>query len=102
HSQRATHVVRKRIVWAVPVTLGDRIPRHDRGEEEREDWAKCILILFRAWRQPSDLKTETETWLQAYERQAASFSSLHQSVIGNMNVLCECRDARDKVNRARR
>ncbi|KAI0682581.1 hypothetical protein C8Q76DRAFT_637083, partial [Earliella scabrosa] len=102
HSQRTTHVVRRRVIWVVPVILGDRIPRHDRGEEEREQWAKCMLILFRSWRKPGDLKCSTETWIQAYERQSHLLTDLHKSVISNINSLSECRDARDRVNRARR
>lgn len=95
HPQHDTHLIRKRVVWVVPVLLGDRIPRSDRSEEEYEQWARIILILFRSWRHKSDLKSEDESWTEAYERVRDAIYPKHGSIIHNMNVLSECRDARD-------
>ncbi|KAI0698724.1 hypothetical protein C8Q76DRAFT_584676, partial [Earliella scabrosa] len=102
HPQSSTHILRKRVLWLVPVILGDRIPRRDRSEAEREHWARTVLTLFRPWRTPGDLKNETETWIDSYNRQQHLIPQEHQDVIDNMNVLSECKDARDKVSRARR
>ncbi|KAI9067679.1 hypothetical protein FKP32DRAFT_1550925, partial [Trametes sanguinea] len=52
----------------VPVILGERVPRSDRGEDEREVWARMMSILFIPWRRPSDLKRVDETWLEAFDR----------------------------------
>ncbi|KAI0735618.1 hypothetical protein C8Q76DRAFT_610428, partial [Earliella scabrosa] len=95
HSQFHTHMLRHRARAAVPVILGERIPRSDREEEEKLKWARMMLILFTPWRQPSDLKTTNETWLEAFERRRSIITVEHEKVIANMNVLSECRDVRD-------
>ncbi|TFK83559.1 hypothetical protein K466DRAFT_467915, partial [Polyporus arcularius HHB13444] len=92
HPQAESHMLRLRSTWVVPVLLGDRMPRPDRGDEEREKWAKIVLILFTSWRLPSDLKAEDETWSQAYERRRVELTPRHVSLVHNMNVLSECRD----------
>ncbi|KAI0684406.1 hypothetical protein C8Q76DRAFT_620384, partial [Earliella scabrosa] len=89
-------MLRKRVVWVIPVILGDRIPRYDRSSEERERWARTMLVLFRPWRHPQDLKEPEESWHDAYERYQAQIPREHMDIIHNMNVLSECRDARDK------
>ncbi|TFK85007.1 hypothetical protein K466DRAFT_495558, partial [Polyporus arcularius HHB13444] len=95
HPQYETHVLRKQTVWVIPVVLGDRIARHDRTEEEREEWARTMTIMFIPWRSPTDLKGTEETWSAAFDRQRHKISPGHHEVIRNMNVLSECRDARD-------
>ena len=102
HPQHATHLIRKRTVWIVPVLLGERMARPDRSDEERERWARTVLTLFVPWRHPSDLKDELETWYDAYERHSQDIAAEHMSIIHNMNVLSECRDARDKANLCRK
>ena len=102
HPQHETHVVRKRTVWTVPVILGNRIPRSDRDDEEREHWARAVLTLFTPWRHPSNLKEPNESWTEAYERHKETISPEHTVIIANMNVLNECRDARDKSSISRR
>ena len=102
HTQFNTHLLRRRTVFSVPLILGDRVPRHDRGDHEREQWARMMLILFVPWRQPSDLRGDDETWLHAYERQSNSISERHQEIIAHMNVLSECRDVRDSHRAMRR
>ncbi|KAI0713874.1 hypothetical protein C8Q76DRAFT_584599, partial [Earliella scabrosa] len=102
HTQFKTHVLRRRVDFAVPVILGDRIPRSDRTNEEREKWARIMLILFVPWRQPSDLRDHSESWHDAYVRQQDHISAEHKDIIGNMNVLSECRDVRDAHSAARR
>ncbi len=97
HPQHATHLVRKRTVWVVPVILGNRLPRGDRGVEERELWARTVLILFVPWRTPADLRQARETWTQAYDRLQHTITSFHRTIIHNIGVLSECRDARDKA-----
>ncbi|KAI0740114.1 hypothetical protein C8Q76DRAFT_580390, partial [Earliella scabrosa] len=102
HTQYRTHCVRKRGKWIVPVLLGDRIPRPGRSDEETDLWARMMLILFVPWRLPSDLKHSDESWTDAYERQKSVISSRHLQIIENMNVLSECRDARDAQREMRR
>ncbi|TFK85158.1 hypothetical protein K466DRAFT_495261, partial [Polyporus arcularius HHB13444] len=94
HPDHESHLVRKRVLWVVPVMLGKRIARNDRSGEERESWARTILVLFVPWRTPADLKVMGESWTAAYDRQQQHIPPQHRSIIANMNVLNECRDAR--------
>ncbi|RDX42566.1 hypothetical protein OH76DRAFT_1302355, partial [Lentinus brumalis] len=102
HTQHETHRVRKRTIWTVPVVLGDRVPRSDQSPEEKEKWARMMLILFVPWRKPSDLRNSTETWTDAFERQRHVIPSALMKIIDNMNVLSECRDVRDSASNLRR
>ncbi|KAI0352246.1 hypothetical protein OH77DRAFT_1368236, partial [Trametes cingulata] len=102
HTQFHTHILRRRAKQQVPVILGERIPRSDRGEEEREAWARMMLILFIPWRAPSDLRAPEESWATAYERRCSSIPQRHLQIIAHMNVLSECRDVRDAVRDLRR
>ncbi|KAI9056617.1 hypothetical protein FKP32DRAFT_1547312, partial [Trametes sanguinea] len=102
HTQFHTHHLRKRSEWTVPVILGDRIPRSDRGDDERERWARMMLILFIPWRIPADLRISGESWIDTYERRKGEISPAYLKVIANMNVLSECRDVRDAHRDMRR
>lgn len=59
----------------------------------KEQWSRAMLILFKPWRNPSDLKEDNESWVQAYERTV--FPSTLEEIMQNMLVLHECKDARD-------
>ena len=102
HPDFTTHLVRHRVIWVIPVLLGPRIPRHDGNDEERELWSRIILTLFVPWRSPADLKHAAESWHSAYLRNYDQIPSQHRDIIRNMNVLNECRDARDKARENRR
>ncbi|KAI9069267.1 hypothetical protein FKP32DRAFT_1540771, partial [Trametes sanguinea] len=102
HTQYSTHHLRRRSEWTVPVILGDRAPRSDRGDEERDRWARMVLILFVPWRVPADILRAGESWIDAYERQRVKISPAYLTIIANMNVLSECRDVRDAHRDLRR
>ena len=101
HPQHQTHIIRKRTKWVIPVVLGNKMPRPDRNDEDRQLWARTVLALFQPWRKPSDLKETDEDWIDAYERQKFCIPPEHMNIVHNMNVLTECRDARDKATAAR-
>ncbi|KAI9065711.1 hypothetical protein FKP32DRAFT_1549886, partial [Trametes sanguinea] len=102
HTQFRTHHLRRRTEWLIPVILGDRIPRSDRGDEEKEAWSRMMLILFIPWRSPHDLRNRTESWTTAFERHKSRLSPTQLKIIANMNVLSECRDVRDAHRDMRR
>lgn len=102
HTQYNTHRLRRRTVWTVPVILGERVPRQDREPEEKEAWARMMLILFVPWRRPEDLRDVGETWTNVFERQQDRISNTQMEIIHNMSVLSECRDARDTFREMRR
>ena len=102
HPQFKTHMLRRRTAWLVPVLLGKRTPRKDRELDEKRMWARMMLILFVPWRLPRDLKRDEEDWLDAFKRQKHLIKRPHRRIIRNMNVLSECRDARDEQSARRR
>ncbi|KAH7919434.1 hypothetical protein BV22DRAFT_1023020, partial [Leucogyrophana mollusca] len=94
HPQFETHRLKLRETFIVPVLLGDSIPRYDRSDAEREEWARAVLILFKPWRVAADLRREGISWFDSFESCRSSFPSYIWSTIKNINVLAECRDAR--------
>jgi hypothetical protein len=68
HPNFLTHRLSQTTVEAVPVILGPTIPHPDKGPTSREDWAQAMLILFKPWRSPADLKPPNESWSDAYDR----------------------------------
>ncbi|KAJ7264512.1 hypothetical protein B0H12DRAFT_997290, partial [Mycena haematopus] len=93
HPQRQTHVVRLRKTDFVPVILGPRFTRPDAGIEEKEEWCRSMLTLFKPWRTKADLVHENETWTTAFER--TLFADEHLDIMSNIHVENECKDARD-------
>ncbi len=102
HPQYDTHLLRRRVVWVVPVLLGPRVPRNDGTSEELEVWSRSVLLLFIPWRSPADLRHPFESWSDAYNRQQSLIPPEHLSIIRNMTVLSQCRDAHDQACRDRR
>ncbi|KAJ7917309.1 hypothetical protein B0H13DRAFT_1608479, partial [Mycena leptocephala] len=84
----------------VPVLLGPTIPRADRSPSEYKRWCHAMLILFKPWRVPSDLKGPAQSWKDAFER--FDFSADAKRIMRNMNVENECQDARDDHSRQRK
>jgi len=101
HPQAETHLLRKYCERRVPVILGPSIPRCDRGEDEYEAWCRAMVILFKPWWRVDDLKVVGQTWREAYEEYRDRFPAWACRIMGNMNVLNECKDARDSF-RAKR
>ncbi|KIO16941.1 hypothetical protein M407DRAFT_33403 [Tulasnella calospora MUT 4182] len=95
HPQADTHRLRTRSD-VVPVVLGPTIPRPD----NRDEWCRSMLILFKPWRRPKDLKDEEQSWSDAFERYV--FPECLQRVMHNLNIQNECKDARDTYNALRR
>ncbi|KAF5316214.1 hypothetical protein D9619_006531 [Psilocybe cf. subviscida] len=94
HPQRGTHYLRHRQHIRVPVLLGPTIPNPERSPDVKETWAKCIIILFKPWRHPRDMKADHQTWLEAYEQYKTNIPEEHLTIIRNMNAFAESKDAR--------
>ncbi|KAF8217220.1 hypothetical protein K438DRAFT_1441950, partial [Mycena galopus ATCC 62051] len=82
------------------VLLGETIARPDRGELERERWARAMLILFKPWRTLRDLKASSETWAEAFDK--VIFPPQILQIMKNMLVEHECKDARDAYDALRK
>lgn len=94
HPQYDTHILRLRSKRVVPVILGERISRPDRGEEERELWCRDILLLFVPWRAIGELRDNHASWSDAFNEKHGVIRPRFLQIIRNLNVLSECRDAR--------
>ena len=69
----------------VPIIYGPKTPRKDLHPEM---FAKIALVLFKPWRQPSDLRPKDSTWAQALQSFLQSPQALPHIVrfIENMEV----------------
>lgn len=94
HPQYGSHVLTLRNTRDIPVLLGDAIPSSVPGGEEYENWARDMLILFKPWRDPMDLRERNESWGEAYQAYKNIIKPRHEAVIRNFGVLKECKDAR--------
>lgn len=99
HPQYESHLLRRRSA-VVPVLLGPTIPRADRYAAEYELWCRAMLILFKPWRSAADLKDSGQSWTDAFEQH--TFDARLVSIMHNINVQHECKDARDNYSEMRR
>ncbi|KAJ7881842.1 hypothetical protein B0H13DRAFT_1459892, partial [Mycena leptocephala] len=100
HSQFETHLLRLRSVPQIPILLGPTLPRPDRSDAEYERWCRAMLVIFKPWREPSDLRRPDETWKDAFSR--TTFSEDLKQIMRNMNVENECQDARNEHSKQRK
>lgn len=100
HVQFSTHKVRMRRSEFVPVLLGPTIPRRDKDDVSAEVWCRAMLILFKPWFSPNDLRRPGQTWTDAFAKHKFPPHLVH--IMNNMNIQHECKDARDTYNPLRR
>lgn len=100
HPQRDTHcvVLRTGDQFAVPDFIGKGLPRRDVGD--REYYCASMLTFFSPWRSGLELKTQDETWDQAFSRH--EWEERIVKVQNNFNLKYECLDARDDFSKQRR
>jgi len=75
----------------VPNFVGANLPRQDQGD--REYYCRTMLVLFKPWRQGTDLKATDQLWDEEFQEH--SFSEEQVRYMRNFNVRYECLDARD-------
>ncbi|KAI0355691.1 hypothetical protein OH77DRAFT_1402844, partial [Trametes cingulata] len=95
HPQRDSHGVFLRSAEDKYVLnfVGRGLPRADKGD--RETYCHTMLVFFgpTGWRVGKDLLGKAPNWSDSF--QSTQFCEEHLHVMKNMNVLYECRDARD-------
>ncbi|KAJ3834662.1 hypothetical protein F5878DRAFT_510044, partial [Lentinula raphanica] len=93
HPLYETHVPvrRSKHEHIVPNFLGGILPRPDK--DDREYYCCTMLVLFCPWRTGKDLKSDQQTWHEAFE--TYQFSAQCRFYIQNMNIRYEALDARD-------
>ncbi|KAJ7120756.1 hypothetical protein C8R43DRAFT_900498, partial [Mycena crocata] len=96
HDQEKSHILRVRTPndALVPVPIGPGIPRRDKPEVYAR-YCRLMLIFFRPWRHATDLRSEGQSWEDAFKSFFSSCSSFVKSKMDNMQILHECRDSRD-------
>ncbi|KAF5326514.1 hypothetical protein D9611_000713 [Ephemerocybe angulata] len=99
HPDSRTHCLRVRLPTQryVPVPIGPAIPRRDSSKpEDIERHSRLMLILFKPWQNPDDLrKSSLQSWAEALADFLQYCSPADISRMGNMQVLHECKDSRD-------
>ncbi|KAH7931040.1 hypothetical protein BV22DRAFT_999226, partial [Leucogyrophana mollusca] len=78
----------------VPVPIGPGLPRRDR-KDSMERYCRLMLVFFKPWRHPHDLRRRGETWSAAFEEFNAVCPERFKFVMKNMQIMHECRDSRD-------
>jgi hypothetical protein len=86
-----THGIRWTRRVRIPNFIGESLPRSDQGD--REFYCSTMLTLFRPWRSGLDLKSERNTWDDAFT--LYDFSPRQLILMKNMNLRYECLDGRD-------
>jgi len=92
HPQFNTHYIKyNKNISKVPNFLGGPLPRRDQGDQEY--YCSVMLTLFKPWRDGKTLKTNLQSWNDAFNEY--KFSSQEQTLMNNFNLKYECNDARD-------
>ncbi|CAF3981998.1 unnamed protein product, partial [Rotaria sp. Silwood1] len=94
HPQASSHGIIKRLKPVIPVLIGPQIPRKDR-EETQERYSRAIATLFIPWRSVKDLCNVNQSWREALLSRQGSISADSQQIIGNIQLLHECKKDRD-------
>lgn len=96
HSEAQTHRLRMKgsDSWVIPVPSGPSLPRRDQPAVY-DRYCRSMLILFKAWRSPNDLKVVEQSWSSAFEDFMTDCPDRINKIINNMQLLHECRDSRD-------
>lgn len=103
HPNHATHGCHLLPISHRPYTLnfvGGALPRPDKGD--RELYCLTMLILFypTGWRTAKQLRGTANSWSEVFQN--TTFSEKHIQIMKNLNVLNECKDARDDFAAQRR
>lgn len=104
HAQSRTKAQRVRSdpsMCFIPVPIGPALPRRDRTELYPK-YCRLMLILFKPWRVAGDLRSPGQSWVDAFEEFLETCDNSIKGVLNNMQVLHECRDAKDTEDRRRR
>ena len=87
--------------YFIPVPIGPALPRRDRAELLPK-YCRLMLILFKPWCTVEDLRSPNQTWIDAFGKFVETCSDNVKTVLGNMQVLHECHDAKDVEDQRRR
>src|SRR6202000_2441306 len=96
------HLCHVRQSGAVPVPVSKRsLPRRDR-EDTYEQYCRVMLILFKPWKTPHDLRTMDDDWCTTFSAFRMSAPLRVLKIIDNIQLTHECRDSKDELYSKRR
>ena len=103
HPQHKDHQLRLRSPGneCIPVPIGPSLLRRDKPEL-LEKYCRTMLILFKPWKHPKDLRSTGQSWKAAFDTFLPHMSPSHRAILDNMQRLHECKDSRDEDFAARR
>lgn len=96
HPEASTHILRQHCPENFYVPVPTCAIPNSAIDAKKEKHAQSMLLLFKPWRSAHDLLEECETWFEAYNVFLQSISADKFRIIKNMQLLHECKDARDK------
>ena len=99
--KRVQQVRRNVSTHYTPVLIGPALPRRD-STLLYARYCCLMLILFKPWCVISDLQNPGEPWAEAFDRFVGTSSERIRHILNNMQVLHECKDAKDIEDRRRR
>ncbi|KAI0349499.1 hypothetical protein OH77DRAFT_1366400, partial [Trametes cingulata] len=82
----------KKPLWTLTF-CGGVLPRPDRGDFEEYCCVMLALFYPTGWRRAEDILGGSSSWAKVFE--STSFKDEHRQIMKHMNLLYECRDARD-------
>lgn len=96
HPDHDSHILRQRCAdnYYIPV-LTCAVPNSD-IVANKERHAMLMLILFKPWRNVDDLLNGHSSWVDAYTSFQSDPDPERSRIIENMQLLNQCKDARDK------
>jgi PIF1-like helicase len=96
HVSHALHVLPYSEKYVL-VPLGPPLPRFDH-ERSREAYCRLMLILFKPWISPTDLKPTTASWTESFSlmMNSEAIRYEHKLLMDNIHFLHHCRDDQDK------
>jgi hypothetical protein len=101
HGRRAQRLRSDPATYYIPLTTGPVLPQRDHGLTYAK-YCRLMLILFRPWQVAGDLQEPNETWIQAFNRFMETCTEDTKRIFNNMQVLHECKDAKDIEDHQRR
>jgi hypothetical protein len=81
-------------LWEIPfmpVLLRESLPQSNRSPEEREQWHRVIMILFKPWHKIGNLKGAHHLGTNTFD--TIKFKASLIQIMKNMNVEHEYKDA---------
>ncbi|KDR72120.1 hypothetical protein GALMADRAFT_24825, partial [Galerina marginata CBS 339.88] len=92
HPQRASYRMYLRRERVLPVILGPTIANPARSSASKDLWSRDLLVLFKPWREPDEIKDPTSSWTEAFDNFKDNDEFQHEKIVQNMTVLTEGAD----------